>query len=235
MQQDAHPIKRQGRICVAIAAKTVAEALAAARQAEQEADVVEIRLDALDHPQIKPFIEEIAKPVLFTNRPAWEGGAFNGAEKERVEFLLEAIRQGAAYVDLEMKAQKDLREQVLAAAKEYKTRVLLSWHNFTETPPVEALAEIFHEQRESGAHIGKIVTMAHGFTDVLRVLGLQVEAVKRDFPLIAFCMGRPGMISRLATVELNGYMTYAAPDTGAGTAPGQLTVSALRSMLENFT
>lgn len=235
MQQDAHPIKRQGRICVAIAAKTIAEAIAAAQQAEQAADVVEIRLDALDRLEVKPFIEEIAKPVLFTNRPVWEGGAFSGDEKERVKFLLEGIRQGAAYVDLEMKAQQDLREQVLAEAKEYNTRVVLSWHNFTETPPVEALAEIFQEQQGSGAHIGKIVTMAHDFTDVLRVLGLQGEAVKWDFPLIAFCMGRPGMISRLATVELNGYMTYAAPDIGAGTAPGQLTVSALRLMLENFT
>ena len=44
-------------------------------------------------------------------------------------------------------------------------------------------------------------------------------------------MGKAGVISRAATLELGGFMTYAASDTGEITAPGQLSVSALRSIL----
>jgi 3-dehydroquinate dehydratase type I len=87
---------------------------------------------------------------------------------------------------------------------------------------------------ESGAHIGKIVTIAKDYKDVLRILNLQAAAAENNFPLIAFCMGVIGKISRLATTMLGGYMTYAAPDEGEETAPGQIRVSALRAMLKSL-
>jgi len=112
-----------------------------------------------------------------------------------------------------------------------KTKVIVSWHDFGRTPSSEKLSQVFYKQYQSGAQIGKIVTMAHDYLDAARVLALLPLARKLKFPLIAFCMGQEGMISRLATLEQGGYMTYAAPDSGEGTAPGQLPVSALRALL----
>jgi 3-dehydroquinate dehydratase-1/3-dehydroquinate dehydratase/shikimate dehydrogenase len=43
-------------------------------------------------------------------------------------------------------------------------------------------------------------------------------------------MGRPGVISRLATLELGGYMTYCAASDNEATAPGQLSVVTLRQI-----
>jgi len=228
-----------GLVCVAIAADAAAddpqaEVLAAARQAEATADAIEIRLDSIPQPEIAPFIKELSRPLLFTNRPLWEGGLYRGDEGARTGLLLEAIQAGAAYVDIEMKTAFELRQEVIARALEQQTQVIVSWHNFDETPPANTLEEVFNEQYASGARIGKIVTMAKTFEDVLRVLALQLLAQEKDFPLIAFCMGRAGMISRLATVELGGYMTYAAPDSGQATAPGQLQVSTLRAMLQTL-
>ena len=133
-----------------------------------------------------------------------------------------------------MKTAFDLRQEVIARAVEQQTQVIVSWHNFDETPSADKLEEIFNEQYASGARIGKIVTMAKTSEDVLRVLSLQLLAAEKDFPLIAFCMGRAGIISRLATLELGGYMTYAAPDSGQATAPGQLQVSTLRTILQTL-
>jgi 3-dehydroquinate dehydratase-1 len=83
--------------------------------------------------------------------------------------------------------------------------------------------------------VGKIVTMANSYEDVLRVLNLQTIAVENNFPLIAFCMGRMGMVSRLSTLRLGGFMTYAAPDDGGDeSAPGQMEVSTLRTMLKKL-
>lgn len=216
------------KICVSIAAPSVAEAVRAAEAIEPAADVIEIRLDALAAPEISPFIDKLHKPLLFTNRPTREGGSFTGEERSRIKPLLEALAAGAAYVDVELSTDSDLQQQVLTAAREHGGRVIVSWHNFQATPSAQALAIVFQKQYRSGAHIGKIVTTARDFRDVLRVLDLQVEAAEMDFPLIAFCMGRPGTISRVATLELNGFMTYAAPDRGSATAPGQLPVSVLR-------
>lgn len=228
---------RAALVCVAIAAGATAtdpqaEMLVAARQVEAAADVIEIRLDSIPQPEVRLFMRELSPPLLFTNRPEWEGGSYAGDETARTGLLLEAIAAGAAFVDIEMKTASELRRQVISRAREQRTRVIVSWHNFEHTPPAADLEEIFNEQHASGAHIGKIVTMAHNSSDVLRVLSLQLLAAEKDFPLIAFCMGRGGMISRLATVELGGYMTYAAPDSGRATAPGQLKVSALRAMLD---
>jgi 3-dehydroquinate dehydratase-1/3-dehydroquinate dehydratase/shikimate dehydrogenase len=229
MEQNAH-----ARICVSIAAPSVAEAVRAAKEAQPLADVIEIRLDALAAPEIGPFTEQLHKPLLFTNRPAWEGGSFTGDEEVRIEPLLRALAAGAAYVDIELGTDPGLQQQVISAARENSGKVLVSWHDFKVTPSAQALATILQRQYRSGAHIGKIVTTARDFRDVLRVLDLQTEAAELDFPLIAFCMGRPGMISRLATLELNGFMTYAAPDRGPATAPGQLEVSALRRLAASF-
>ncbi|RJX32645.1 MAG: type I 3-dehydroquinate dehydratase [Desulfurivibrio sp.] len=224
-----------GLLCVAIARPDTGAAIQAARQAQAFADVIEIRLDSLAEPAIAPFLQAIATPLLFTNRPRWEGGQGDGPEEKRLALLLQAVQAGAAYVDIELNSEQAAVQGLCAAARQQGgTQVIVSWHNFSETPGVAALTDIFSRQRSSGAQIGKIVTMAHDFTDVLRVLQLQEEAHRHGFPLIAFCMGRAGMISRLATLELGGFMTYAALNADEATAPGQLAALELLNCLKSF-
>ena len=223
-----------GRVCVAIGAPTVAEALSLAKAAESQADVIEIRLDALPEPAVQPFMAEINKPLLFTNRPLWEGGAFADSEEERLAWLAAAIAAGAAYVDIELKSEPGQIQRLLELARPTRTAVIVSWHLFANTPSAPALATILQEQYRSGAQIGKIITMAHNFQDVLRVFNLQTLAAEMGFPLITFCMGKAGVISRVATLTLGGYMTYAAPDGGAPTAPGQFALTPLRGILQGI-
>jgi len=219
-------------ICVSIASEKSAQAVKIARSAENYADVIEIRLDALADPGIEVFIKNLAKPLLFTNRPEWEGGFFKGAETARIELLLEAVRHDCALVDLELKTAPELRGELLDVLLQHPgTSLIISWHDFSGTPSREELEEILLQQMESGAHIGKIVTTAHDSMDILKVLSLQETAAENDFPLIAFCMGGVGKISRLATLKLGGYMTYAAPDEHRETAPGQIPVSIMHDML----
>jgi 3-dehydroquinate dehydratase-1/3-dehydroquinate dehydratase/shikimate dehydrogenase len=179
---------------------------------------------------VPPFLEALSVPLLFTNRPCWEGGNCADEERGRIVMLQQAARSGAAYVDIELRADEGMRRDLIAAARQGSAKVVVSWHDFSGTPCRETLAEIFDRQAASGADIGKIVTTACCFEDVLRVLDLQAEAAAKGFSLIAFCMGQAGVISRLATLELGGYMTYVAPDGGRAAAPGQLPLSALLTM-----
>ncbi|MGW8160708.1 MAG: type I 3-dehydroquinate dehydratase [Desulfobulbales bacterium] len=219
-------------ICVSVAGTRTDQALAIARRAADQADVIEIRLDSLVQPEIEPFVEGLTKPLLFTNRPEWEGGSFTGTEAARIGVLLQAVQHDCGLVDLELKSAPALRGEMLDALIDHpKTGLIISWHDFSGTPADDELAEILQQQMESGAHIGKIVTTANDYRDVLRILDLQLIAAENNFPLIAFCMGAIGRISRLATIKLGGYMTYAAPDDGEETAPGQIAVSVLRNML----
>ncbi len=222
-------------VCVSVACENETEAVDIARQSEVYADVIEIRLDSLSHPEIESFVKNLTKPLLFTNRPEWEGGSFKGSEAARIGLLLKAVQHDCALVDLELKTAPELRGELLdVLLKHPLTGLIISWHDFSGTPSSHELGEILQQQMESGAHVGKIVTTANDYNDVLRILNLQAIAAENDFPLIAFCMGSIGRISRLATLKLGGYMTYAAPDGGDETAPGQMNVSLIREMLERL-
>ena len=229
-----HQTRNTGKVCVSIVNSSVAEAIAAATAVEDAADVIEIRLDTLEKPEVAPFIEQLSKPLLFTNRAKWEGGSFSGDEKSRISLLLEAIEAKAAYVDIELQTDTAYHAEILDAAKKTGTEVIVSWHNFDDTPSTQELISIFQMMYRTGANIGKIVTTAHDHLDVLRVLALQEQAEDMNFQLIAFCMGAPGAISRIATLKLGGFMTYASPVSGKHSAAGQLTIAAMQTIFEKL-
>ncbi|HKJ64910.1 MAG TPA: type I 3-dehydroquinate dehydratase [Desulfopila sp.] len=219
----------QGKICVSIGKASPELALAQVDAVAAKADVIEIRLDSLKKPVVTPFLSRINPALLFTCRASWEGGAFTGEEAARIALLDEAVAADCSYVDLELRSPAQSWRQLRHSARDSATRLICSWHDFTMTPSREDLLRIVTEMRRSGADIGKIVTMASSGSDALRVLALQERAAKMDFPLIAFCMGEAGIISRVATLPLGGYMTYCAPEKGDVTAPGQICIDDLQA------
>ncbi len=223
-----------GLLCVSIAAATIDAAADLIAANEAVADCFEIRLDAFDPPPaVTSFFSLTRRPLLFTNRPDWEGGGWRLDEEARVGALAAAVQAGAAFVDIELRAAADQRQRLVDACRRSgRTRLVVSWHDFSCTPTAEELTTILDRMRASGADIGKIVTTAHHRDDVLRVLDLYHQA--GDFPLSAFCMGAIGAISRLAVLPLGGALTYAAPTGGATTAPGQLDAIRMRAMLEDI-
>lgn len=224
-------MNQRGLICVAVAATNGEEVLTAVTPVLDLVDMVEIRLDTLTDPRIELCITALAKPVLVTNRPTWEGGAFRGSEEERLALLCRGLEAGARYVDIELRAEPASRTRILAAARSCSAQVLISSHDFEHTPTAAHLHATLKAMIESGADIGKIVTTAASPEDALRILSLQEVAMAAHFPLSAFAMGADGAISRLATLYLGGFMTYAALSPEQATAPGQITVQNLHALL----
>ena len=105
---------------------------------------------------------------------------------------------------------------------------MVSYHNWDGTPQLEQLSATVQRQLAAGAEICKVVTMARNVYDnlaVLKLLGL--------FPwidLIAFAMGPVGALSRVLSPLSGGYLTYASIDEASGSAPGQMSVEALRKI-----
>lgn len=221
----------RGLICVSVMAADAAAVLAAVAPVLALADVIEIRLDGLRDPLDASCIGAIAKPVLATNRPIWEGGRCNASEENRIAALCTALDHGARYVDIELAAAPQLRARLLAVAHAHGAQMIVSSHNFTTTPSAPQLSATLEAMIASGADIGKIVTTAATPDDALRILTLQQKARAAGFPLCAFAMGEAGTISRLATLHLGGFMTYAALSTAQATAPGQIAVRDLHNLL----
>ncbi len=224
-------------LCVAVGVEKMSEALELVERESRHADLIEVRLDNLvDLKKIdyQAFFTAASVPLLFTLRPDWEGGYFSGPEAERIDLLTEACESGASYIDCELRAPAETRRSLRKVCGRHGTKLILSYHDFSSTPPEHILTDALRQMSEEGANIGKIVTLAENYLDVLRVLALQIPAQQRGLPLTAFCMGSPGVISRVATVKLGGFMTYCAADSDLETAPGQLTADKVRTILDNL-
>lgn len=224
----------RGLLCLSLAGKNADTLIHAAEAVIHHADLVEIRLDSMEKPDIAPFLARYAVPVLATNRPHWEGGSYTGSEEERLRQLEEAMAAGASYIDIELRTEPGLRDTLLAKAREQGVWPLVSWHDFSGTPDAESLRNIVRAMRASGARSGKIVSTAVNPADTLRLLALLDETASPAFPLSAFAMGKAGSISRLATLYLGGHISYASRDETSATAPGQISIARLRALCDLF-
>jgi 3-dehydroquinate dehydratase-1 len=68
--------------------------------------------------------------------------------------------------------------------------------------------------------------------DNISLLNLIGRGRNGGIGVVAFCLGPLGRISRLACLLLGGAFTYAALESGAEAAPGQLTLAKMRQLLE---
>ncbi|MDR3134396.1 MAG: type I 3-dehydroquinate dehydratase [Prevotellaceae bacterium] len=190
------------------------------RQALAACEMAEIRLDTIPchTAQIAQLFTHAKIPLIATFRP-------NGATAAaRLEALQTAINAGAAYVDIETDAP--YLPALMQAARKTACKIILSYHDFERTPGDGELQRIIAQMRALQPDFLKIATCAHSVADAERILSLY----KTEKNLLAFCMGKEGQRSRIKSYLLGAPFIYAAPDHGAPTADGQLTVSQIREL-----
>ncbi|MGA2499487.1 MAG: type I 3-dehydroquinate dehydratase, partial [Tepidisphaeraceae bacterium] len=73
----------------------------------------------------------------------------------------------------------------------------------------------------------KIVWTARTIRDNLEAFELLQN---RSKPMIALCMGEAGLISRILAKKFGAFLTFAALETGAGTAPGQISIADMKKI-----
>ena len=209
-------VEGRTRLCATVTARTTA-GLRAARDAQAGADLVELRLDTLEHPDVAGALQGRRQPVVVTCRAAWEGGAFAGNEAERRRILLEACRLGAEYVDVEQRA--DFAGDLLAARD--GRGVVLSFHAFDGLPA--DLEARYRAMRGTGAEVVKIAAAVASLEESLRV----ATVGSGNEPRVLIGMGAAGVPSRVLAGRFGSCWTYA----GDNVAPGQID---LRRMRDQF-
>jgi 3-dehydroquinate dehydratase type I len=213
---------RRPRICAVIVDSDVAMV----RQAEEVADLLELRIDLIGD-NWQELAKQLSKPWIACNRLATEGGQWDGTETKRIDELLKAVELGADIVDIEL-FTIDLPKAISVIKK--RARCLVSFHDLTGTPPLNSLKEIAKRQLAAGADICKVVTTAQGFEDNICVLQLISEFPEAK--VIAFAMGQLGLTSRILCPLVGGHLTYASIEAGKESASGQMTVRDLRKIYE---
>lgn len=186
-------------------------AIRAARDAVRDADLVEVRLDAVDQPDGAGAVEGATRPVIVTVRLPQDGGWWTGSEEDRQRILEAAARAGAAYVDLERTTS--WRPTLDGTV----TRLIVSDHSM-EGMPADLEARMDAIRAESPA-IAKIAARVSSVDDLMRLHALGRTGRGND---VIIGMGEAGHLTRLLPSRFQSCWTY-----GGSTAPGQIATARL--------
>lgn len=161
------------------------------------------------------------------SRPQWEGGRYDGDENKRLDTLRLAMELGADYVDVELQVAEEFNKSIHGKKPE-KFKLVVSSHNYNNTPSVEDLGNLVAKIQATGADIVKIATTASDITDVANIFQTIVHS---QVPIIGLVMGERGLISRVLSAKFGGYLTFGTHETVA--PPGEPTIKDLLN-LYNF-
>jgi 3-dehydroquinate dehydratase-1 len=210
----------ESKICLSIGNVEFEEVL----QQLRKVDLAEIRMDLLG------FTDEQFKTIFQSHRNLI--ATFRSPEGDFLTMsmmLAKAIDYGCAFVDIDIANPDSFRNALVLTAKRRGVNVILSYHNFTETPSADQLNRIIEGLFSNGAQIAKIACMANSSADCSRMLGLY----ENNKNIVAFCMGEIGRITRLAAPLLGAPFTYASIK-GKETAPGQMAFEEVEKFFNNI-
>ncbi|MCD7949524.1 MAG: type I 3-dehydroquinate dehydratase [Erysipelotrichaceae bacterium] len=203
-------------------------------------DLIEIRIDfykdLYDTQKVLSILRDIrmntVKPLLLTCRSQKEGGESTLSNEEYKELLRDIIPTRCVdLVDIEVMNSDYFVSLLTGIAHRNNTKVIMSNHDFSQTPDNDTLMERLKKMEKMDADIAKIAVMPQNKDDVMRMLNLTMTMNEQlSIPLVTMSMGQLGVISRI-TGELTGSaITFA---TGAkASAPGQIGVNDMNVILE---
>jgi 3-dehydroquinate dehydratase/shikimate dehydrogenase len=225
-----------GHVCVAVSGDGM---IALAAETVRTNPFVEFRLDSIVDPAaMLPALRQFlfgnrnVTAVATCRRKAF-GGDFEGTAEGQVTILREAALAGCGLVDIEVETAEELGDAALADLRAAGAAVILSWHDFASTPPLEPVLD---RMRAFAPDLYKIVPTAQTLQDALQVIDL-LQKHGGNGDLVAMSMGFKGMMTRVLGPRFGSVFTFASAEGHGGTAPGQVSLSVLRDLyrVENIS
>ncbi|ELY59580.1 type I 3-dehydroquinate dehydratase [Natronolimnohabitans innermongolicus] len=199
-------------------------------KARDAADLLEFRLDSADEP-----IEQLAEydgelPILATNRSRWFGGEAN--DRGRLDQLMAAAEFDAVEkVDVELETARGM-QWVLEEFRDQDVELVISFHEFDETPSQEVLDAIIAECAEYG-DIAKVATYAEDRSDCLRILSAIDTATQQGIRAAGIAMGELGSHTRVIGPLYGSALGYAPLESDSSEyAPGQIPLHRIDSLIK---
>ncbi len=228
---------------VPITAKTAEQALAQAKVIADNpnADIAEFRIDLLDFAsnskaviilgkQLNQILKD--KPLIATIRTANEGGQLKVSDAEYEKIYSEYLKQPfMQLLDIEMFREQDSVKKLTQLAHQKNVLVIMSNHDFDKTPTQQEIEQRLLKQDQLGADVLKIAVMPKSKQDVMALMNATLNVSQHSQkPLLTMSMGRLGTISRIATANMGGSMSFGM--IGEASASGQIDVVQLKELLK---
>jgi 3-dehydroquinate dehydratase I len=190
-------------------------------------DLFELRLDALFPGQVEvgAALRHLRAPLIITARHPREGGSNQLSLQKRRALLLRFLPH-AAYVDIELRTAGAFGA-ILETARAKRSRIILSFHDFNETPRRPRLDEIARTAKALGADLLKVATRTDNTLQLARLRDF-FQSARLEMDIAAMGVGRLGRVSR---VEFAPRAALNYGHLGSPQAEGQLSIVQLRRIL----
>jgi 3-dehydroquinate dehydratase-1 len=201
--------------------------------AREHADCVEFRMDLAERPLDALAAYDGELPLLATNRAAWEGG--EAADAGRLDTLKRAAEHdavGAIDIELATVAGGD-GAGVVEHAREHDAAVVVSTHDFEETPPRAELGRLLERASEHG-DVAKLAVTAEDVDDALALLAVTRAQSSAGRTVATMAMGAAGSHTRAVAPVYGSRIGYAPVDPDEATAPGQYDLATLRDLVDRL-
>ena len=229
------------KICVPLTGSDQEQLQAEAEAAMKKSiDLVEWRGDCFCRVHDLTEMEQTAKilrqqmgdcPILFTCRT--EDGRFSISIRDYIELNKRMIATGCIdLVDVELFMGDMVCRELVEYAQAHHVAVVISNHEFEQTPDVDVMVRRLQSMRYLGADVPKIAVMPKNNRDVLKLLQA-TDTFNQwfgDCPIITMSMGKMGVISRLCGETFGSALTFAT--VGKASAPGQISVDEVETILD---
>ena len=205
--------------------------------ARDHADAVEFRMDRASDPLAALDDYDGALPLLATNRVEWEGGDAPDDEDRLVRLAVAAEHPRVEAIDVEqaavLGANNDDALWTIAHAREHGAEVVVSVHDFEETPAREECARLLGQAGEFG-DVAKLAVTAESRTDVLGLLAVTDAKAGAGDRVATMAMGDAGRHSRAVAPVYGSCLGYAPVDAERATAPGQYDLATLSRLVDEL-
>lgn len=218
---------------------------------EAGAEIVELRVDRIeDAAAVEKLLAAPRQvPFILTIRSAAEGGAWDGADDERIALMERLGLLLPGFVDIELdtfERSANLRQKMalvaaslrerdctgklrdtVAATHRPRNELILSVHDLRGTPA--NLRAVFDRLLASPAAIIKAAFAAADATDGLRIL-VELARVALQRPAIVIGMGDGGLATRILARKFGAFLSFAALDAERESAAGQISPATMRNL-----
>jgi len=193
-------------------------------QACEQADVIELRLDYAPSLELKPVLNRITKPVIFTLRKASQGGKYEGDESSRLKEIESLMTFEPDYFDIEYDVDIAFVEQL--KQKHPKVKLICSYHDFAPRNADIELNSILENMLHPTFHSYKIAIQANSSLKSLCMMNFIKQCRHK---VTGICIGEFGEITRITSPTIGNHFHYACLTNDSRSAPGQLSINELKN------
>ena len=183
-------------------------------------DGLELRLDLFkdlcDLEKVRLLLQNANKKVILTLRKKGHGGGFVGAEKRRLDLIMDLCASSPDYIDIECDTDPDFIASIRDAYPDCK--IISSLHNFLLTP--RDLEKTFKSMESRHVYAYKMCTTANSLADAYKMLRFIQKKTTAGIRFIGICMGDYGRITRREGTRAGNYLNYTILHNRDRCAPG---------------